>query len=266
MSVPQIYTKEYYERIRAVEDRHWWHAGMREIAAALLSSAPDTIRRPRVLDAGCGTGAAMAWARSATQADGVTGIDVSAYALAFCRHRGERLLAQSSIMALPFRDSVFDLVLCNDVLQHLPVDGGVMTALGELHRVLRPGGLALVRTNSRLGLRAAAAPDFQRFDVPRLTATIRSAGFHVTRASYANLLLSLHASFTGRLRGPVRRGGDHGHGHRGHPGLPREAVMNRRWLNRLLTWILIGEARYLGRVGRSLPFGHTIVCLAVKPG
>ena len=28
---------DYYVRLHAVEEQHWWHVGMREIAAALLS-------------------------------------------------------------------------------------------------------------------------------------------------------------------------------------------------------------------------------------
>jgi len=110
----KIYSRDYYDRIRTLEDQHWWHAGMREIAAALLCSEPE-MSTVRVLDAGCGTGSAMGWVRTAAGASSVTGIDVSAYVLSVCRDRGELSLSQSSVMELPFRDGCFDLVLCNDV-------------------------------------------------------------------------------------------------------------------------------------------------------
>ncbi len=45
----------------------------------------------------------------------------------------------------------------------------------------------------------------------------------------------------------------------------REAIMKRPWLNRFLVAILKGEARYLSRPHRRLPFGHTIMCLGIKP-
>jgi len=112
---PRIYSNEYYDRIRAIEDGHWWSVGMRDIAEALLRSEPEMSAAPRVLDAGCGTGSAMAWIRTAVGASSVSGIDVSAYVLNVCRDRGERSLSQSSVMELPFRDGCFDLVLCNDV-------------------------------------------------------------------------------------------------------------------------------------------------------
>ena len=40
-------------------------------------------------------------------------------------------------MRLPFADATFDRVICSEVLEHLPDD---RTAMGELARVLRPGG------------------------------------------------------------------------------------------------------------------------------
>jgi len=265
---PMIYSKEYYDRIRALEDQHWWHAGMREIAAALMRSLSELGGGLRVLDAGCGTGSAMVWVRTAVGTSSVTGIDVSAYALSFCRDRGELSLSQASVMELPFRDGWFDLVLCNDVLQHLPTDGGDVTAFQEIHRVLRPGGFTLLRTNSRFGFSGGGAQmdaDFQRYDLDQLTDKARGAGFVVKRASYANVLLSLHSSLKLRLR-RLRSSGPGHHHSTVYEGLGiREGVMKRRWLNRLLLSNLVCEARYLSGSSRCLPFGHTIFCLALKP-
>lgn len=42
-------------------------------------------------------------------------------------------------LALPFPDQSFDKVIISEVLEHIPDDTGV---LAEIHRVLRPGGLA----------------------------------------------------------------------------------------------------------------------------
>jgi SAM-dependent methyltransferase len=53
----------------------------------------------------------------------------------------ERVLAQMS--ALPFVDESFDWVFCCEVLHHNDRKG-VIGALGEIHRVLRPGGSLLV--------------------------------------------------------------------------------------------------------------------------
>lgn len=264
---PRIYSHEYYDRIRKLEEGHWWYAGMREIAAALLRSQCGTGTLPRVLDAGCGTGAAMAWVRTAVGASRVTGMDVSAYALGFCRGRGEQSLAQCSVTAMPFRDACVDLVLCNDVLQHLATDGGDAGALKEVFRLLRPGGLALLRTNSRFGRSGGARvdTDFQHYDLGQLVDRVRGAGFVVRRASHANMLPLLYALLKGWLAGLRSSGRGHHHGTLCKGLDIREDILNRRWLNRLLLFVLVREAQYLSRSNRSLPFGHTIVCLALKP-
>ncbi len=45
------------------------------------------------------------------------------------------------IQALPFQDNSFDWILCNHVLEHIPND---RLAMRELHRVLAPGGSAML--------------------------------------------------------------------------------------------------------------------------
>ena len=47
----------------------------------------------------------------------------------------------SDIARLPFADHTFDAVLCSEVLEHVPAP---IAVLGELARVLRPGGTLLV--------------------------------------------------------------------------------------------------------------------------
>jgi SAM-dependent methyltransferase len=45
------------------------------------------------------------------------------------------------ITALPLRDGAFDVVLCSHVLEHVPDD---RAAMREIHRVLKPGGWAVL--------------------------------------------------------------------------------------------------------------------------
>ena len=51
---------------------------------------------------------------------------------------------------IPLEDEVFDVILCNHVMEHIPEDG---LAMRELHRVLKPGGFAILQTPIAMDLK-----------------------------------------------------------------------------------------------------------------
>ncbi len=88
---------------------------------------PDDVQT--VLDAGCGDGVIT---NALPESLDVTGLDMSRVALA----RLMRPSVVGNVLDLPFADSSFDLVMCNDVLEHL--DGQQRSAaVAELTRVAR---------------------------------------------------------------------------------------------------------------------------------
>ncbi len=104
-------------------------------AAALLAAA--TVRAgDRVLDAGTGTGtvAALACDRDAL----VTAVDAEPGMVELTRARlpAARVLP-ATLPRLPFGDGEFDAAVANFVLNHV---GDPAATLGELRRVVRPGG------------------------------------------------------------------------------------------------------------------------------
>jgi len=61
----EIYTEEYYDRLKQIESDHWWTLGMTDIMDQLLSRhLPAT--GGRFLDVGCGSGIGLRWAPSAS--------------------------------------------------------------------------------------------------------------------------------------------------------------------------------------------------------
>jgi SAM-dependent methyltransferase len=103
-----------------------------------------------VLEAGCGIGTdAARFVRAGAR---YTGIDFSSTALELARRRPElqdARLVQGSVVELPFPDDSFDLVYSNGVIHHLPQTS---QAIAEFHRVLRPGGMAIVMVYHRASL------------------------------------------------------------------------------------------------------------------
>ena len=76
----------------------------------------------------------------------LTGIDFSPAMLAVARRRAEQLgraadLREADALALPFPDASFDTVVCTFSLCAVPDE---RRAVGEMSRVLRPGGLMLL--------------------------------------------------------------------------------------------------------------------------
>ncbi|MBI1745726.1 MAG: class I SAM-dependent methyltransferase [Acidobacteria bacterium] len=259
---PKIFTPEYYQRLFDVEERHWWSIGMRAIAARMLDqSLPGRRADFWILDAGCGTGLTRAWLEAYARPERIIGIDLAWLALEFCRRRSLAGLAQASITGLPFVSDIFDLATCIDVLQHLPQDGSEKAALDELHRVLRPGGRLLLRTNAQRWLRRSgnehAEDHYHRYTLSEIIQKVTQAGFVVERATHANRLMSMADEVKRFLKpNPPRNGADH--------GLAIQLPKSKLW-NALLSYVMAAEAAYLAKPGRRFNKGHTLICLARKP-
>jgi len=255
-----------YTRMAALEDDFWWYVGMRDVQAALLDAVvADAARRragpPReadIVDLGCGTGANLGWLeRYGTR---VTGLDVGAPALRACRARGRTRLVQASSTDLPFAPASFDVATSFDVLVQLPRDGSDDAALVEMHRVLRPGGVAMVRAAAYEWMRSGhdeALGSTRRYTRRGLARQAEAAGFEVVRATYANCLLFPLAAVH---RLALRRAGLREADSDVQP-LPRAL----RWAGGPLTAALRAEARLLRRAWARLPFGLSVVLVLRRP-
>lgn len=107
----------------------------------------------RVLDVGCGTGAAARYAAERVAPGGtVAAIDLNAGMIAHARTLcppGEVDWREGDVMALPFNDGAFDIVVGNQLLQFLKDKAG---ALAEMKRVLTPGGRLVLNVYCRIEL------------------------------------------------------------------------------------------------------------------
>ena len=74
---------------------------------------------------------------------------------------------------LPFEDGSFDLIICLDLLVHLP---DPQTAVRELYRVLRPGGAALIDATNSVPLWVFCYPRYVGKRPKRWAQTLRYGG------------------------------------------------------------------------------------------
>lgn len=119
---------DYHRTLDPAWDYYPTYLAKLDVVRRYLDALPAGVR---VLDAGCGEGVIVD--EYASRID-ITGLDAN--------YSSERV-TQGSLTALPFADASFDRALCLDVLEHLAYEEQPR-ALGELYRVLRPGGELLV--------------------------------------------------------------------------------------------------------------------------
>jgi SAM-dependent methyltransferase len=144
-------TPEFFERVEAHRYTKEWHIP----DAADFAGASGL----RVLEIGCGLG--TDGAQFVKAGAYYTGIDLTEAAIELARKRfevsgltGELRVADAE--NLDFTDGSFDLVYSHGVLHHTP---DTARAVREIHRVLKPGGRAIVMLyhrgsyNYRVGIR-----------------------------------------------------------------------------------------------------------------
>jgi SAM-dependent methyltransferase len=179
---------EQYEVMFQQEEHHWWYRGMRAITGRLLNRYYNGPRPAEILDAGCGTGGIANWL---SERGRVTGVDIEPAALEFASGRGVQRLLQGSIDALPLASEHFDLVTSFDVIYHLRVEDDVR-ALTEFRRVLKPGGMLLIRVPAHDWMRGrhdVAVHTRHRYGRNELAGKLRKAGFGIHAMTYANSVL-----------------------------------------------------------------------------
>lgn len=252
MTAPRIFTPEYYARMRELESGSWWNAAMRDVAAMLLRDV-DLPQTGTILDVGCGSGQTLTWFSQRFGAWRTLGCDISSDAVTAAAALGFEI-TQASALELPYPSATADVVISLDVLQHVPLGGGDLSALREMRRVLKPGGWLFVRTNAQSFPTTDDDHEFQfhRYETRELREKLEATGFAVRRLSRVNALLGL-AEIPRELRARrVQSAEYHGILATTRAAESWTSAAKRAWVR------LEGQAV---RRGVRLPAGRTIIAL-----
>lgn len=140
----------------AAEGLEKWPAFQRrrlETTLSLLAAAvPDAGARPRILDVACGEGVITMHLRDGHPQAEVHAIDYALTAIETAAARGDPGVhyAVGDAYRLPYAAGYFDVVVCNNIWEHVP---DPLRLLAAVKRVLKPGGHVIISTPSRYRFR-----------------------------------------------------------------------------------------------------------------
>lgn len=110
----------------------------------LIDALLPTGRTLRILEAGCGSSSHLQLPADRW----LVGIDISPRQLDAHTELDERILGD--LQAHQWPDAAFDLIVCWDVLEHLPAPGAAMSRMFE---ALREGGIVVIAVPNRYSLK-----------------------------------------------------------------------------------------------------------------
>jgi len=167
----------------------------------------------------------------------VIGIDVSSEIVGLAKSRANAYGVDAGkylccdVRHLPFRDSSISLIISDSTLDHFPGEADIVTALQELGRVLRPGGVLILTMDNksnptyppyiifRIWMRLRLSPYFigRTLSLKKLRQNLEEIGFDVADCTaifhyphpdglVRGLERSLRKLSRGKLDNAIRRG------------------------------------------------------------
>ena len=145
MTMEEIQIKEYYEKnpegippLESIPEIYEMHSILKE---RVKKYKPD-----KLLDAGCGKGYTGESIYKLCKQ--YYGLDFSSSAIKIAKSRVPKgKFWEGSLRKLPFKDKFFDLIVCSEVLEHIPLYN---EAIKEISRVIKKGGTILITTPNRI--------------------------------------------------------------------------------------------------------------------
>lgn len=197
----------FFDRIARVYESRLWYStavgltsGFTLSGEELVDAVTSKVDAEKVLDVGCGTGKFTR--RLARKADRVVGVDVSIGMLRRARRYAlrdgvEPGYLRADAARLPFPDESFDHVVCAGAFHLFP---DKKRALGEIERVLEPGGGLTLTTlvdrwlaGNAVVQRFLALLGIHVFAPDELRELVRDAGFGEPRVETMGSFVLLEA-------------------------------------------------------------------------
>jgi len=232
----------------ALGDSHWWLTGRYGILESYIKHYASS-GQTRFLDAGCGPAVFLKRISQFIKGD-LYGIDNSSHGLSLARARmPSATFLEGDICSLPFDENYFDLMLADDVIEHIDDD---VLALSEIFRTLKKGGHAFfcVPAFKMLwGYHDEKYGHKRRYTMVSFKNAVTKAGFKIESIVYGQALFFVPLLLFRVFKNSIKSTRED------FSPLPH-------WVNRILC-ALVRFDFYLCKL-LHLPFGCNIFCVASK--
>lgn len=233
-----------YERMRELEQDHWWFVGRRKLLGRVLGGL-GLPERAKILEVGCGVGGNLPLLGRFGE---VQAMEPDAQSRGYIQDRLGRPVADGLLPdGVPFEAGAFDAVCSFDVIEHVDEDAASVARLAEL---AKPGGVVVATVPAYAWMWSRHDElhhHKRRYLKPEFEALFRAAGLTIVKASYFNTLLFPVAAAVRVAKRALGLSGE-------------DDTMPPAWLNRMLTGVFGLEAAWVAR--SSLPFGLSILVVA----
>ena len=240
---------EEYANMDRMEGAHWYYAVKRDFARGWLLRVGPPKAGDRLLDCGAGTGR---FAKEMEAHCQVLVLDDHEEALKILRtrFRPEQILSLAGDQ-VPLPAASLDYVTALDVLEHTPDDRAVVDGF---HRLLKPGGVALVTVPASMALWSdwdVVLHHFRRYSRPQLRALFPGDRWELLYVNYTNVVVYPAVWLVRRWRNWFPKKG----------GTPRsEDKLPAPWLNAVLRALFVRPAFWRF----PFPFGVSLLLVARK--
>jgi SAM-dependent methyltransferase len=239
-----------FERNFKVETNYWWNIGRFKIIETFIRRYIQPASDAKLVDLGCGTGGTTKWLQ---KFGAVKGVDGSPKALAYCRKRGLKDLTLSNMEKLRLPSNRFTAAFALDILEHVQDDA---KSIGEIYRILTPGGRLLVTSPAYQWLWSEhdeVCHHQRRYTLSEMVAKLKSSGFVIKRSSYCIVFPFFPLVAMIHFRSWFKK----------DKKIMMSIVPLPAALNSFLIFLLMLENFFLQFI--DFPFGVSVICLAQKP-
>lgn len=239
--------KYLYDDLYYLEEKHWWHVSKRRIVQSLIENY-NRIKKPKILDVGCGTGKNI---EGLLKYGEVWGLDNSLDAIKFCRRRGLKNLKLGHAEKTDLKSESFDIITILDVLEHTDDN----KTLQEMQRILKRSGILIITVPAFTWLWSEwdkVLHHKRRYNLESLTATLNNNNFKIIKITYLYSFLVVPTLIVRRIKEKLFN----------EKHYPSDFLLSNPILNKILGFLANMEFKLAQKM--FFPIGTTLLVICQK--